>query len=144
MRPSLRAIIWNDWPALASAIGIVVMWGLYIIYPLIKKSAANDMWLILLPAIATLILFGILAWRIWRIYGLFNSGEELTGKITHVHLVKDRGRVEYAYHFRGEEIHSWSPVHQSKRVLALRPGQSVQLLVNPLRPNRAIIKSLYL
>ena len=144
MKPSLRAIIWTDWPALACLAGIFIMWLLYWLYPLINYRAAFDPDLIYTPIISSIILAALLLWRTTRIYTLFKNGLAYTDLITKVHLAKDRGRVEFKYQLDNKTFSSWTPVHKTKQVLALNPGQSVSILVSPTSPSKAIIKDLYL
>lgn len=144
MKPSIRAIIWNDWPALASAIGTVMVWLLYFGYPLLKRSLAADPYFSSLIVVSTLVLLGLLSWRILRVLSLFAHGVVVPGRITSIQLVKDRGRIDYAFQFGELALSSWSPVHQTARVLALAPGQSAEVLVNPKKPERSILKALYL
>lgn len=144
MRPSIRAIVWNDWPALASSIGMVIVWVLYFGYPLLNRSVASDPYFALLAIIFTLGFQGVLSWRIWRVLSLFARGVEVPAQITSIHLVKDRGRIEYSFQLGELAFSSWSPVHKTARVLALEPGQSVKVLVNPENPMQSILKALYL
>ena len=144
MRPSLRAIIWNDWPALACSIGAPMIWAIFLFYALVQRPLTADPYFVFLSAISTAALLGVIAWRIWRIYDMFARGIELPGQITFIRLAKDRGRLQYAYQFGGNPASSWSPVHQTQRVLSLQVGQQVQVLVDPMNPGRAILKELYI
>ena len=74
--------------------------------------------------------FAVLGWRVHRVFWLFKYGQQTEGKILGVRIVRDRGRVSYSYHFNGRQITNWCPVHRTKQVLALRPEDSVQVLVN--------------
>ena len=143
MKPSLRAIIWNDWPALACSIGAPTIWAIFFGYALVQRPLTADPFVVFLSAISTAALLGVLAWRIWRIYAMFARGIEVPGHVALFRLAKDRGRLEYAYQFGGYPASSWSPVHQTKRVLSLQVGQQVQVLVDPMNPGRAILKELY-
>ncbi|WP_084677133.1 DUF3592 domain-containing protein [Massilia niastensis] len=143
MKPSIRAILWNDWPALGSSIGIVLVWEAYFCYPLLRPSLADDPDFALLAIISTLALQGVLVWRLLRVLLLFARGVEVPARITSISLAKDRGRVEYSFQLGGSVASSWSPVHKTARVLALEPGQSVEVLVNPRNPRQAILKALY-
>ena len=143
MKPSLRAIIWNDWPALACSIGAPKIWAIFLVYALVQRPLAPDPYFVFLSAISTAALLGVIAWRIWRIYDMFARGIELPGQITFIRLAKDWGRLQYAYQFGGNPASSWSPVHQTQRVLSLQVGQQVQVLVDPMNPGRAILKELY-
>jgi hypothetical protein len=142
MKPSIRAIIWNDFPALASAIGIAMVWVLYFGFPLLK-GIEREGYLLLIPGIATPLLFLVLAWRIQRIKAIFAKGVEARGNITAIRLVKDRGRLEFAYVYGENSFHAWLPVHKTKRVLGFQVGQPVVVLIDAANPNSAIVKELF-
>lgn len=142
MKPSLPAILWNDWPALASWIGVPVTWALYGGALFLKGEQAVAHFF--LPAIAaTLACFALGAWRIRRVQALFAGGTEVAGQITGVWIVRDRGRLEFRYRVGDTECHCWTPVHKTARVLAFTPGQAVRVLVHPAHPRRAVVKELY-
>ena len=56
-------LLWTDFPALASWIGVIVVWVFYFVEPLIMRPSPNDEYLVWVPAISTLGLTGVLAWR---------------------------------------------------------------------------------
>jgi len=142
MKPSLPAIAWNDWPALASWIGVLVVWTLYGGLPLLKRGQDNAYFFPFVVA-ATLVLLALLAWRIARIHVLFGGGREVPGEITGLWLVRDRGRLEFCYQTGEKVCHCWTPVHKTARVLAFAEGQAVRVLVNPANPRQAIVRELY-
>ena len=67
----------------------------------------------------------------------------MTATITKLAIVRDRGRLEIEYEVEGRRHESWTPVHKNKRVMALEPGKPVAALVDPARPDRAIVRDLY-
>jgi hypothetical protein len=142
MKPSLPVILWNDWPALASWIGVLVTWALYGGALFLKGE--QEVALFFLPAIAvTLMCAALGAWRIRRVQALFRGGREVAGQITGVWIVRDRGRLEFRYRVGDMECHGWTPVHKTARVLAFATGQAVRVLVNPANPRQAIVRELY-
>lgn len=144
MKPSIRAIVWNDWPALASGIGVVMVWLVHSGYLWMMRSAAKDSTLGALAVVVTVLLLAVLAWRVSRVYALFARGVELPAMITSIRLVKDRGRLEFAYQVKDLAASSWIPVHRTKRVLGFEIGQPVRALVDPSNPRHAIVKELFL
>lgn len=144
MKPSTRAIVWNDWPALASGIGIIMVWLILSGYHWLMRGGAKELTLGAFAIVITLLLFAVLAWRVSRVYALFARGMELPATITSIYLVRDRGRLEFAYQAKGFVASSWIPVHRTKRVLEFEVGQPVRALVDPSNPKHAIVKELFL
>ena len=143
MKPSLRAIVWNDWPALACFFAIPIMWVIYCIFPVLNPSAIIDVYTLLLPASASILCGGLLAWRIRRIERLFAHGNEVPGEIVALSILGDLGRLEYAYQW-GENVRlSWIPVHKTRRVLEFSHRQAIRVLVDPAKPNKSIIRELF-
>jgi len=134
-----------DWPALFFFISIPGIWMIGYLFPFVRQGArfgSFEMLVIALPI--SLLACGILCWRIHRIHRLFSRGEKARGYITRIHLARDRGRIEFMYERDGRSHTCWTPVHQNRAVLALQIGQEVDLLVDPARPTRAIIRHLYM
>ena len=82
-------------------------------------------------------------WRVVRIRRLFSRGELVRAQITRLDVAMDRGRVEFAYDFRGHRVSSWTPVHKNKQVEALAVNQEVEVLVDAANPLNAIVRDLY-
>jgi len=143
VKPSTPVILWNDWPALASWIGLLMSWALYAGLPLFKRGQDHAPFFPFVVA-ATLVLLALLAWRIGRVHVLFARGKEVPGEITGLWLDRDRGRLEFCYRVGETAYHCWAPVHKTARVLALEEGLAVRVLVDPANPRHAIVRDLYL
>lgn len=143
MKPSVRAIIWNDFPALACALGIPIAWAVFVALPIFKYNDPNDL-LFFVPfaAIVSLVLGGLLFWRIRRVFYLFAHGIEVPGEITWLHIVSDRGRLEFQFDLNGSLVQSWVPVHKSKRVMSFVVGQPVRVLLHPVTFS-PVVKDMY-
>jgi len=143
MKPSVPAVLWNDWPALASWIGVLVTWALYCGFQFFKGEAQVAHFF--LPAVtATLLCFALGAWRIVRVQALFRGGSEVAGQITGLWIVRDRGRLEFRYQVGEAEFNCWTPVHKTARVLAFAERRAVRVLIDPADPRHAIVRELYL
>ena len=143
MKPALTKIIWTDWPSLFLVLAIPIIWIIYFVFPILKVSAEAP----ILLAIAISTTSGVLLWkRISGINKLFSEGTTVAGRILAVRLAKDRGRIEYTYS-TGEDFHrSWSPVHKTKKLLQLSeltPDDPIEVIYDPRKPQRSIIKDLY-
>jgi len=141
MRFSVRNVVWNDWPALATVIAVAMTWIIHFGLPYLQRRAAPlPMWL---PGGLSVVLVALLAWRIGRVRWLFAHGASAVGVVTDLWIAKDRGRLEFVFEIDGERVRSWMPIHRTKAVLSLSPGDRVDLLFDPGRPKRAIVKRLF-
>ena len=144
MKPRVSRIIWTDWPALLCAVSIPVVWIIGAAYPLINSSAQIERFEMLSIAVPISLLAALLlAWRINRVFRLFSHGRRIRGVIQSIRIVRDRGRLEFAYELDGQAVISWTPIHKSARVLELRRLQEVDVLVDTARPKEAIVAQLY-
>jgi hypothetical protein len=144
MKPRVSSIIWTDWPALSCAVSVPLVWIIGAAYPLINSSARFGPRELLSIAIPVSLLAALmLAWRINRVFRLFSHGRRIRGVIQSIRIVRDRGRLEFAYELDGQAVVSWTPIHKSRRVLELRRLQEVDVLVDPARPKDAIVAQLY-
>ena len=132
----------TDWPALAASIGLPMFWSIHFLFPHIQPGV-NDPPSIAIAVSATLLCTGVLLWRFHRVARLFKLGRTAPGTITRLSIARERGRLEFAFEYEGEMIFSWTPIHKHKAVLALQPGDSVEVLFDPGKPTTAIVKHLY-
>ena len=144
MRPSILSIINTDWPALFLAISLPMIIAITALHPLFFPSSGGR-WDLLaylgLPVAA--ISFGLMVWRVRRVINLFKNGIVYSGKVTRIQLTKGRGRIDFTYRTEQGELRTWQPVHQTKRVLAIRIGQEISVLAKPSMKQIAIIKELF-
>ena len=141
MKYSLRKLVWNDWPALASFMAIPITWAIHSGFPFLQRGAAPlPFWL---PAVASVALVTVLVWRVRRVNWFFSNGTPAVGVITDLLIAKDRGRLEFEFEVEGRRVRSWMPIHKTKSVLSLSPGDRVDLLFDESKPTRAIVKRLY-
>ena len=142
MRFSLATTIVTDYPAFASAIAIPIFWLVYFGFPYLRPQSEGSPPIVL--AVSTSLVCAIvLIWRVQRVSQLFASGRSAPGRVTRVAISRDRGRLEFSFEHNGDLVHSWSPVHKTKAVLSLQPGDSVDVLFDPNRPATAIVRQLY-
>lgn len=121
-----------------------MVWLAHTGYRWSMRAAAEELTLDGFAIVVTALLLAVLVWRVSRVYALFAKGVELPATITSIYLVRDRGRLEFAYQAEGFAASSWIPVHRTKRVLGFEVGQPVRALVDPSNPNHAIVKELFL
>lgn len=143
MKPSIRAILWNDWPALACWIGVPIVWVVAFSFPLFHRNAPDLDGLVVFSVIAMALLLGCLSWRLYRVFRLFKWAVVVPGSVISVSIAKDRGRLDYAYSYRDESFYSWCPVHKTARVLSFSRGQEIRVLIDPNAPKQSVVVELF-
>jgi len=135
--PSIIQIIWTDYFAFTSALLPVCIWAVVLF---IWKAQVY----IKIGALGTLIVLGLLTWRVLLFRKVFRHGKSVRGRISSAYLIRDRGRVEYTYSYQGKFYKSGVSIHRNSRTKALKEGEGVILVVDSRNPGRAFIRALYL
>jgi hypothetical protein len=135
--PSVIQIIWTDYFAFILALLPVCIWSVVL---LIWKAEIY----LKIGALGTLIVLGLLAWRVLLFRKVFREGKSVLGRVSSAYINRDRGRVEYTYSYLGKFYKSGVSVHRNSRTKALKEGEGVILVVDQRKPDRAFIRSLYL
>jgi len=152
-QPSLLGIIQLDTVALLALLFPLVIWGIYIattyfgFFPGLggrdPLTGADAPLFLYLGLIATVVGIPLLLWRVRSFQSMFRRGIQVRGRITDVSFYRDRGRVEYSYTYEGQTYAGGNAVQKTGRSEALQPGGEVTLLVDPEKPQRAVIRDLY-
>ncbi|MHB0954748.1 MAG: DUF3592 domain-containing protein [Pirellulaceae bacterium] len=147
MKPSIVKIISADYTALVLVLVPIVTWGLYvaILTGLVGGEFGPGAGPVFLgmAAVSSVVCIPLLIWRLSIIFAMFRHGVPAKGEITRAFFYKDRGRVEYKYTFDGQQYQAGNPLHKTAKARALKEGDEIDLLVNPAKPNKAIIPDLY-
>jgi hypothetical protein len=141
--PSIWRIIEVDYAALVAVMAPAVLWGLYLIFHFNGRGDSNQVYL-MIAAAATVIGPLVLALRVLSIQRLFSDGTAITGQIERVWFYRDRGQVRFTYNFQGEEYHTGSTIHKTKRTQALQEGAPARIMVDQSNPKHALIQELFL
>lgn len=151
--PSIFRIIRTDYAALLAVLFPLVIWGMYVATAFFgfftglrgrePLTASDAPFFLYFSLIVTLLGIPLLIWRIHVIRAIFIRGIEVPGKIMSAHFSGSRGRLEYAYIFRGQTYRSGHAVQKTKQVRGLQPGYDVTLVVDPNNPGRALIRDIY-
>lgn len=95
-----------------------------------------------------LLAIGLCGWlayrRIKRVRRILESGQEISGKVVEIWFQKDRGRIEYEYELDGQHYRSGNAIWKNQQTKGLSVDSDVTLIVDPEKPARAFIASLYL
>jgi hypothetical protein len=152
--PTVISILRADYIALLAALIPGVLWVMYIaiayfgFFPGLRGRdplGSSDAPFFFYGAILTTVVgLPILAARVRAIRALYARGVEVTGRVTNVWFVRDRGRVEYAYEYQGQAYQSGRAIPKSGRTEGLKPGFDVAIIVDPTKPERALVRDLYL
>jgi hypothetical protein len=148
-RISIKRLLWTDYPAFYASLVPPVSWIVYLSWAPdwrgngpIMKPEARPLFLGL-AILATCVSLIILAVRIRLIRRIFRDGKQVHGKILKVEIRRDHGKVEYTYIYDHKEFFSKADVHRNAETKALKAGDLVMLVVDPIKPSRAFISSLY-
>jgi len=137
--PGLARIVKVDYGAM---LGVVIL-GLSAAAALVKAAqlalAGVPWWL---PALGLLGL-PLLAMRVRFVRGVFVRGVSVPGRVTAVWLEGDRGRVEFEYEFEGQTRRCGIALHRTPAAERLREGQELEVLVDPVRPQSAVLPLLF-
>lgn len=152
--PTVISILQTDYAALLAMLAPAVLWVMYVatayfgFFPGLRGRdplGYSDAPFFFYGAIvATIVGIPILVSRVRALRALYSRGVEVTGRVTNVWFVRDRGRVEYAYEYQGQVYQSGRAIPKSRRTEGLKPGFDVTLIVDPLKPERALIRDLYI
>jgi hypothetical protein len=148
-------ILKNDYASLLMLIFIGIMWALAIagaVFGFLPKRRGGGaievdstmMIIMIVIALVTTILFGWLASkRIGDIKRIINTGPKIQGRILSIGFIKDRGRVEYDYEYDGQSNHAGNAIWKNRETTKLQNGDELTLIIDPDKPSRAFIASLY-
>jgi hypothetical protein len=139
---SLRRMIETDYISYISVLAPVVLAGVAIFGLLTEREVTNT-YLYVMAGITGAGLLAII-WRYMLFTSVFEDGQQVTAKITHISFHRDRGTVGYEYTYMGQIYKSSSMLHKISRVTKLQVDEQVVVLVDRNKPKRAFIKDLYL
>lgn len=148
-------ILKNDYPSLLMLILIGIMWVLAIVGAVfgylpkrrgggvVEVDSTMMIIMIVIAGVIT-ILFGWLASkRIGDIRRVITTGIEVKGRVQSIGFIKDRGRVEYDYEYDAKSYHAGNAIWKNRETTKLQDGDEIILIVDPDKPSRAFIASLY-
>lgn len=108
-------------------------------------TSLESFYLLLVAVVILLVLVFLLLMRIRLIRYVFSCGKQIRGKIERIKKNSRRGftvnsRIIFSYHFKGRKY------KKSRFLLSdekLRSSQNISIIVDPDKPNRAFIYSVF-
>lgn len=140
-QPVLWKIIWVDyWSFLLSAFAILS--PLVYVYVLISsKTAVNVPWYLVGFWVASIV--GLI-WRYSSILSFYNHGLEVKATIIGVAFFRDRGYIKYVYTFENNRFAGRNRVMKNRFTTRYRSGDEIAVLIDREKPQRSLIKDLFL
>jgi hypothetical protein len=153
--PKFTRLIQIDYPSAFFFVIPALMWGFFLIFFLIGLLSGGldqDFFTrlsiisstLMCAAVATVLFLPLLYLRYRRFKKLFTHGIEVTGKIEGIGFNKERGAIEVSYRYQGEDFNNRSPIFKGDLPKDFKSGNDVLLVVDPVKPEKAYIKDLYL
>lgn len=100
--------------------------------------------LVFYGSILTVLLLGLLIWRVYRINSIITKGTRVKAWVVDIGFIRDRGRVEYEYTVYGRVIRSGTAIMKNAKTTALQVGDQIELALVPGNPEKALFLDLYL
>lgn len=139
--PSIIRIIQTDYYSFLSVIFLLILWSVFAITQILKlESPAGAIYVALALSLFAIV---VIIWRYQTIQSLFSTGVETIATITEVWFYRGRGRINYAYTYRGREILTGDDVVPTNKSKSLRTADRIKVLIDPENPDRTIICDIY-
>ena len=107
-------------------------------------NEVNSTLVIIIAVTATLLLGWLASKRIAVIKRVINTDSEVKGRIQSIIFNKANCRVEFEYTCDGQTYQAGNVIWKSEAITQLQNGDEIILIVDPEKPSRAIIASLYI
>jgi hypothetical protein len=139
--PSLLKILQTDYYTFLSFLFLLILWIVYALFQIFDFESPPGA-IYVAVALSTFSL-AIMVWRYQIIQALFSNGTLVSATVTDLWFYRGRGRIDFAFNFRGHEYLSGNDVVPSINTRAMRVGDRINVLIDPENPLRAIIQVLY-
>jgi hypothetical protein len=115
--------------------------------PLLQGRENNlqgqESWYLGIAGLIVLGTLGMLVERVRKIRRLFRTGRRVTGQITRLWLRREWAEVRYVYLVQGQRYEIRRILMKNRRLLSLRAGSEITVIVDPGKPERSLIEELY-
>ena len=138
-RPSILRILNTDFKAEIVLAAPVIFWFSYLCLAIFRVWP----WLVWVCLASTLLGIGLAVYRCRVIISIFERGEEVDATLAGVWFRKERGGLELDYTFQGQKYHSSCAIMKTDQSENLHEGQTVRLVFDPQKPQKAFIMDLF-
>ncbi len=143
LQPGFWRIVDNDYIATFSIYTIGTLWVVYLVFKVFALEFRDEQFYLILSVVLTVVGILVLAWRYWAIRLFFEKGERTRGKLIKSDFFRSTGWLEYEYTLKGKRYHKKETVHRNPRTRALKGGDLLWVVVDPQRPERAMVADIY-
>jgi predicted small secreted protein len=85
----------------------------------------------------------LIATKVKVIKSTFQKAEEIKGTIINIEPRRFNVQIEYEYTYRNEKYTGYDNISKSDKTKYYQKGDAVILVINPEKPNKAIIRDAY-
>ena len=152
-KPTLFRIIKPDYLAILALLLTCAPWAMYLTLALLGYlpnpeglnpfSGMDAPLLLNLSSLATIVCVPYLVWRVRRVRQMFSHGEEVRGRVKTAFFHESLAQITYVYTYRGWQYVAEHSLRWTAEASALGEGDEVTVLVDPSKPQRSIIRDLY-
>jgi hypothetical protein len=151
--PTVRRILWVDFTASLVSRVLVALWAFTLLGVVMLVAPWPDVVATGRQSLSTLGVFTVvytvgaipvLVLRIRSVRSLFERGERVAAVVAEVALTGGRGVVGWRYDWAESTLDGQQTVRVTDQVRALRVGEASEAVVDPGRPERSLLCSLYL
>ena len=139
---STSKVILTDYQSAMAATVCSATW----VYAFLDQGILHSPAAIIFLIIVTGPLLPLLIWRIRRVSRLCSSGRAVEARIVRIWrggYIRGATEIDFAFEHEGECIRTEMFLMGWKSVLALKRGQTVEVLYDPMHPKRAIVKQFF-
>lgn len=143
-QPSLFKIITIDYTAFLALLFPVAMWGMYVLFVILRKIEATNIVFLLFCGATTVIAIAVLGLRIHLFNTVFDDGIEIPATISNVMFFRGRGRIDYVYSYQDQKYVGGNAVLKGKQTQMIQIGSRGIVMVDRNNPKRAFLRDLYI
>jgi len=142
-QPTILKAIEADYLAWLSVVIPIVLWGFFLFLLLTEIGGPNTINLLNPVVLITLVGILIFALRYAALRRHFAKGVEVPGVIERYMHLQDIGRVIYTFTYLKKEFKATNYIHHSTRTAHIENLTAIKVVLDPARPQSALIKDLY-
>lgn len=150
--PSLLKILWIDYYCFISVVIPVLFWASTLViaqlgvYPTRGKSIPlSEAWpyMILVNMLATAVCGITLILRLGRVYSIYRHSLEIPGRVDAIIQKRGVKELRFVYRYSGKDLTATATLANNGNLEAYQIGTEIGVLVNPEKPQQALINHLF-